>query len=158
MKTRTYSELILLPTFEERFEYLKLDGSVAATTFGADRYINQLFYTSPEWKKVRRDIIIRDNGCLLGLEGYEIASGILIHHMNPVTLEQLINRDPKLLDPEYLICVDKLTHNAIHFGDISLLPKLPKERMLYDTCPWKRGQHTQQREEDVRTRCELQSF
>lgn len=142
MKTmiRTYNELILLPTFDERFEYLKLlDGKIGAETFGQSRYINQAFYRSPEWKSLRNQIIIRDLGCDLGVEGYEIMKRAYIHHINPVTREQLINRDPIAWDPENLITVSQDTHNAIHFG-LNPPPAMvkPIERIPGDTCPWRR--------------------
>lgn len=138
MKIRTYSELILLPTFEERFEYLRLDGRVGEDTFGFDRYLNQLFYRSYEWKKIRDQVIIRDNGCDLGIEGYDIYGKILIHHMNPITARDIADRTELLLNPEYLICVTHDTHNAIHYGDENLIIKAPVERRPNDTCPWKR--------------------
>lgn len=135
---RTYSELILLPTFEERFEYLRLNGIVGADTFGFDRYINQLFYRSQRWKSVRNKIIIRDNGCDLGVEGYDIYGRIIIHHMNPLLVKDFVNETEFLLNPEYLIATTHNTHNAIHYGDVSLLPTAPIERRQNDTCPWKR--------------------
>lgn len=134
---KTYSELITIPTFEERFKYLRLDGSVGEQTFGFDRYINQVFYQSYEWKKVRDAVIIRDNGCDLGVEGYDIRGKILIHHMNPISLKDIQTRSDFLLNPEYLISTMHITHNAIHYGDESLLPKGPIERKKYDTCPWR---------------------
>ena len=134
---RTYSELATLPTFEERFEYLRLDGSVGEQTFGFDRYINQIFYQSYEWKKIRDFVIIRDNGCDLGIDGYEIRGKILIHHMNPITAKDIETRSEFLLNPEYLISTTHITHNAIHYGDERLLPKGPVERKKYDTCPWR---------------------
>lgn len=135
---RTYSELIKLPTFEERFQYLKLDGAVGASTFGYDRYLNQVFYRSPEWKKLRNEIIVRDNACDLGMEGYEIhGQSIIIHHMNPITAEEIEHRDSTILDPEFLITTVLNTHNAIHYGDESLLPKKPVMRTPNDTCPWR---------------------
>lgn len=138
MSIKTYSELIALPTFEERFEYLRLDGSVGEQTFGFDRYINQLFYQSYEWKKVRDFVIIRDNGCDLGVDGYDIRGKILIHHMNPITVNDIQTRSEFLLNPDYLISTTHITHNAIHYGDERLLPKGPIERTKYDTCPWRR--------------------
>lgn len=138
MTIRTYSELILLPTFEERFEYLRLDGRVGEDTFGFDRYLNQLFYRSYEWRKIRDYVIIRDNGCDLGVEGYNIYGKVLIHHMNPITARDIERRTDLLLDPEYLICVTHDTHNAIHYGDENLIIKAPIERRPNDTCPWKR--------------------
>lgn len=137
MSIRTYSNLILLPSFEERFRYLQLDGRVGEETFGFDRYLNQVFYRSPEWKAIRREVIIRDNGCDLGAEGFDIHGRILIHHMNPITLEDIERRRDYILDPEYLICVSHNTHNAIHYGDESLLITAPIERTANDTCPWK---------------------
>ena len=138
MSIKTYSELIALPTFEERFEYLRLDGSVGEQTFGFDRYINQLFYQSYEWKKIRDFVIIRDNGCDLGVEGHDIGGKILIHHMNPITVDDIQNRSEFLLNPDYLISTTHITHNAIHYGDERLLAKGPIERTKYDTCPWRR--------------------
>lgn len=134
---RTYSELIQLKTFEERFEYLKLDGIVGRETFGFDRYLNQMFYTSIEWKKFRRDIILRDNGCDLGIPGLDIVGKIFIHHLNPITKEDILNRTEYLMNPEFVICSSKLTHDAIHYGDSDLLPKGPVERKRNDTCPWR---------------------
>lgn len=138
MIIRTYSELITLPTFEERFQYLKLNGQIGESTFGFDRYLNQLFYKSDEWLRLRDQIIIRDNGCDLGLEGREIHGRILIHHMNPIRKEDILNRSRYLLDPEFLICTVKRTHDAIHYGDENLLLTIPKERRKNDTCPWRR--------------------
>lgn len=134
---RTYSELLTFDSYEERFEYLKLDGVIGQDTFGYDRYLNQQFYRTPEWKRVRDQIIVRDNGCDLGVEGYEIYGKIYIHHMNPLTPKDIIDRSDYLLNPEYLICVTMNTHNAIHYSDASLLAMLPKERTKNDTCPWK---------------------
>lgn len=136
---RTYSELIKLKTFKDRFEYLKLDGIVGEETFGFDRYMNQIFYKSREWTSVRRAVIIRDNGCDLGVEGYEIHGKILIHHMNPINLSDIVHKIDELLNPDYLITTVLSTHNAIHYGDASLLPALPIERRANDTCPWKRN-------------------
>lgn len=136
---RTYSELSKLSTFEERYEYLKLDGVVGEDTFGFDRYLNQQFYQrDPEWKKVRDYVIIRDMGCDLGIEGREIQDSITIHHMNPLTKDDLLNRTEFLLDPEYLISTSRSTHNAIHYGDENLLMKGPVERTKNDTCPWRK--------------------
>lgn len=134
---RTYSELIKLPTFEERFRYLKLDGRVGEATFGFDRYLNQIFYKSEEWKALRRYLIVRDNGCDLGIEGREIHTRILVHHMNPITKDDILSRSEFLLNPEYLICTIKNTHDAIHFGDEDLLFKDPIKRRKNDTCPWR---------------------
>lgn len=136
---RTYSELITLRTFKDRFEYLKLDGIVGEETFGFDRYMNQIFYKSREWTSVRQSVIIRDNGCDLGVEGYEIHGKILIHHMNPINLSDIVHKTDELLNPDYLITTVLSTHNAIHYGDASLLPVLPIERRANDTCPWKRN-------------------
>lgn len=136
--TKSYSELIKLETFEERFEYLKLNGRVGESTFGYDRYLNQLFYTTAEWKAARNLVIIRDNGCDLGIDDRNIGGRIFIHHINPITKEDILNRHPKLFDPENLICVSKLTHDAIHYGDENLLIKAPIERSKNDTCPWRR--------------------
>ena len=138
MSIRTYSELITLPTFEERFKYLQLNGQVGKDTFGFDRYINQNFYRSLEWKRVRDKVILRDNGCDLGVEGYEIHGRILIHHMNPITIRDIESMSEYLLNPEYLISTVHNTHNAIHYGDESLLITAPIERRKNDTCPWKR--------------------
>ena len=124
---RTYYELIKLKTFKDRFEYLKLDGIVGEETFGFDRYMNQIFYKSREWTSVRRAVIIRDNGCDLGVEGYEIHGKILIHHMNPINLSDIVHKTDELLNPDYLITTVLSTHNAIHYGDASLLPALPIE-------------------------------
>ena len=135
---KTYSELIKLPTFEERFEYLKLNGVVSELTFGSERYLNQMFYTSDEWRKLRNEIILRDNGCDLGIEGFDIHSKIFIHHMNPITEEDILQHSKYLIDPEYLICVSMRTHNAIHYGDISQVSSTPIERKPFDTCPWRR--------------------
>lgn len=137
MNIRTYSELIKIPTFKDRFEYLQLDGKVGEETFGFDRYLNQIFYKSPEWKAVRDFVIIRDQGCDLAMEGHEIFGRILVHHMNPIRIEDIVNRSKYLLDPEYLICTIKNTHDAIHYGDGSLLITGPIERTKNDTCPWR---------------------
>ena len=136
---RTYSELITLETFEERFLYLKLDGSIGEDTFGFDRYLNQLFYRSPEWKQVRNFIITRDMGCDLAIPDHEIINQqILIHHMNPLTKEDIINKSDYLLNPEYLICTTKKTHNAIHYGDERILDQIvPIVRTKNDQCPWR---------------------
>lgn len=135
---RTYTELIKLKTYEERFRYLALHGAIADETFGFDRYLNQRFYQSREWKQLRDKIIIRDNGCDLGMEGYEIHGKVYIHHMNPLLPKDIIDQTDFLLNPEYLICVTHNTHNAIHYGDESLLPLPLKQRELNDTCPWRR--------------------
>ena len=134
---RTYSELCQLSTFEDRFDYLRLNGSVGKDTFGFDRYLNQQFYRSREWKRIRDLVILRDNGCDLGVEGYEIRGRILIHHMNPISIEDLQHMSDFLMNPEYLICVSHRTHNAIHYGDESLIVSAPIERSQNDTCPWR---------------------
>lgn len=137
MSIRTYSELIQLPTFEERFKYLQLIGSVGKETFGFDRYHNQNFYRSAAWKRVRDQVIVRDNGCDLGIEDRIIYGKILIHHMNPINDRDILDLTDILLNPEYLICVTHATHNAIHYGDEDLLVKDPVVRFKNDTCPWK---------------------
>lgn len=137
MSIRTYSELITIPTFEERYEYLRLGGKVGEETFGFDRYLNQLFYRDQEWLKVRDYVIIRDNGCDLAMEDREIHGRILVHHMNPITKDDILHRTKYLLDPEYLICTIKNTHDAIHYGDSSLLITAPITRSKNDTCPWR---------------------
>ena len=138
MNIKTYSELITLPTFEERYRYLRLRGQVGTETFGFDRWLNQQFYKDPEWLAVRDYVIVRDNGCDLAMPDREIRTRILVHHMNPITKEDIIRRTKFLLDPEYLICTIKNTHDAIHYGDESLLIIAPTERSKNDTCPWKR--------------------
>lgn len=135
---RTYTKMVRLKTFEERFEYLRLDGVVGSDTFGFDRYLNQIFYKSREWKSLRDKVIIRDNGCDLGIEGKEISGRILIHHLNPISKNDITDKTRYLIDPEFLVCVSHATHNAIHYGDSSLLPKEPAVRTRYDTCPWKK--------------------
>lgn len=137
MSIRCYSELIEIPTFEERFGYLQLNGSVGKDTFGFDRYMNQTFYQSREWKKVRDFVILRDNGCDLGVDGYTIYGKVLIHHMNPITVKDIATVSNFLMNPEYLICVSHTTHNAIHYGDENLIPKGPIIRTPNDTCPWR---------------------
>lgn len=135
---RTYSELITLPTFEERYRYLRLGGTVGEDTFGFDRWINQRFYKDPEWLAIRDQVIVRDNGCDLGIEGREIYGKILVHHMNPITKDDILNRTDFLLNPEYLICTIKSTHDAIHYSDEGLLMKEPITRTKNDTCPWRK--------------------
>lgn len=138
MSIRTYSELIRLPTFEERYRYLRLGGVVGEETFGFDRYLNQQFYTSDKWRAVRDRVIVRDNGCDLAMAGREIRGGrILVHHMNPITIDDILQQSEFLMNPEYLICTVKNTHDAIHYGDESLLIAAPVERFRNDTCPWK---------------------
>lgn len=135
---KTYSELITFPTFEERFDYLNLDGQIGDETFGYDRYLNQLLYKSKEWRKLRNEIIIRDNGCDLGIEDRKIFGKILVHHINPITIEDVEEHNPIIFDPENLITTTKLTHDAIHFGDSSLLMEsIPTVRTPNDTCPWR---------------------
>lgn len=135
---RTYTELMKLKTFEERYRYLKLVARVGEETFGFDRYLNQQFYHSQEWKSIRNEIIIRDSACDLGIIGREMSKGIIIHHMNPITKDDLIHQTDFLLNPDYLICTSKKTHSAIHYGDDSLLFDGITERTKDDTCPWRR--------------------
>lgn len=137
MVLRRYSEIKRLKTFEERYEYLRIGGLVGESTFGFERYLNQALYTSQKWRQLRSQIIIRDNGCDLGIEGRDIFDKIIIHHMNPLTREQIQDPDDSMFDPEYLICVSHNTHNAIHYGDASLLSKEYVPRRPNDTCPWK---------------------
>lgn len=138
MSIKTYSELKTFNSFEDRFNYLKLDGSIGIETFGFDRIFNQRFYTSKEWKDVRDFVIVRDNGCDLGVEGFDIyGQRIIIHHLNPIALEDIDRRTDFLLNPEYLITTTHQTHNAIHYGDENLLVKSPIERSKNDTCPWR---------------------
>lgn len=134
---RSYSELSKLKTFEERFRYLQLNGAVGQETFGFDRYLNQRFYRSQKWKSVRDAVIIRDNGCDLGIKDRMIFGRVLIHHMNPISIDDIRQQSELLLNPEYLVCVSHDTHNAIHYGDENLLITLPIERTKNDTCPWK---------------------
>ena len=135
---RTYSDLIQLPTYKERFEYLKLLGEVGKDTFGFDRYLNQNFYKSPIWRKIRNEVILRDNGCDLSHQDFPIAGKIIIHHMNPVDTDDIVYQREVLLNPDYLVCVSHATHNAIHYGDVELLPSDPIERKPNDTCPWRK--------------------
>lgn len=135
---KTYSNLKQFESLKDRYEYLKIGGIVGDSTFGHNRYLNQEFYRSKEWLEVRDYVIIRDNGCDLGVEGFEIHSKILVHHMNPITLADIENRNPDILNPEYLISTSDRTHQAIHFGDKDLLPKDPIIRKPNDTVPWKR--------------------
>lgn len=135
---RTYSELIALKSFKERFAYLKLDGKVGEDTFAWDRYLNQQFYSSKEWKRIRRDVIVRDHGCDLAHPDFEISGRIIIHHMNVLTAGDIINQSEFLTNPEYLISVAPITHNAIHYGDESLLMTEPIVRTKNDTCPWRK--------------------
>lgn len=136
MRIRRYSEVVRYNTFEDRFNYLVLGGEVGETTFGFDRYINQNFYRSPEWQRARRDVIVRDEGCDLGIPGYEIHTELLVHHINPMTLDDISHGEDWILDPEYLICVTKRTHNAIHYGDAGLLKQPFEERRPGDTKLW----------------------
>lgn len=137
MSIKRYSELIKFDTFEERFQYLRLDGIVGEDTFGFDRYLNQIFYRSQKWKRIRNEIIIRDCGCDLGVPGFEINGRVIIHHMNPISLKDIEKESEFLLDPEYLITTVHNTHNAIHYGDEKLLITKPITRTKNDTCPWK---------------------
>lgn len=139
MNDKSYSEMITMSEFDDRFRYAKLDGKVGMDTFGFDRYLNQQFYRSKEWKRLRDQIIIRDNGCDLGVPGHEIYGKIYIHHLNPLSPEDITESTEKLFDPNNLVCVSAETHNAIHYGDESILEKNKiVERSPGDTCPWKR--------------------
>lgn len=135
---KTYSELIKIPSFEDRFKYLCLDGNVGEATFGGHRYLNQMLYKSPEWKSTRREVILRDNGCDLAHEDYEIIGSIYIHHLNPITIDDILNRSPCVFDLENLICTSFKTHNAIHYGtdDVAFNKQLIN-RSKNDTCPWR---------------------
>lgn len=133
---KTYKDLRRLSTFEERFEYLKLGGAVGNSTFGFDRYLNQLLYHSTDWRRTRDHIIVRDNGCDLGIDDRDIHNGILIHHINPITVANIERGDDCVYDPENLICTSHNTHNAIHYGDVSILTQLPKARLKGDTQLW----------------------
>lgn len=136
---KNYKELSRLTTFAERFNYMKLHGAVGKETFGFDRIFNQMFYSrSAEWRRVRDQVIIRDNGCDLGMEGHDIYGKIIVHHMNPISLNDIQDVTDFLLNPDYLICVSHETHNAIHYGNESLLSKTPVDRTRNDTCPWKK--------------------
>ena len=134
---RCYSDLVKLKTIEERFDYLKVHSRIGDDTFGFDRWLNQRFYNSKEWQNIRDFVIIRDGGCDLAMDGYEIRGKLYVHHMNPIEQTDIIHSTDILIDPEYLICVSHNTHNAIHYGDISLLVTDPVERRPNDTCPWK---------------------
>lgn len=136
-QTRRYSDLIKINDYLQRFQYLKLGGAVGAETFGFERYLNQQFYRTEAWKKVRDFVIIRDSGCDMAFPGREIHSKILIHHINPITPKDIVERQDWILDPEYLVCVSKQTHDAIHYGDESLLILDPIVRRKNDTCPWR---------------------
>ena len=135
MSIKTYSELSKLTTFEERYNYLRLNGLVGKETFGFDRYLNQVFYRSSKWRSIRDFVIVRDNGCDLGIEGREIHGRIIIHHMNPITIQDITQQTEFLLDPEFLISTAHETHNAIHYGDTNLLTQESLERNRNDTCP-----------------------
>lgn len=139
MTIRTYSELIKLPTFEERYRYLRIGGKVGEDTFGFDRYLNQIFYRSDEWLDIRDFVIVRDLGCDLGCVDREIPKGIpiIVHHMNPITKADILERSKFLLDPEYMISTYKRTHDAIHYGNDDSIMEMTIERSMYDTCPWK---------------------
>lgn len=137
MSVRTYSELIAIPTYKERFEYLKLDGAVGVDTFGYDRYLNQILYHSSEWRSFRNEMNLRDNGCDLAAEGYLIHGNFLLHHLNPITVDDVVNRRPNVFDPENVVTTILKTHNAIHYGDSSLLILEPIVRTKNDTCPWR---------------------
>lgn len=137
LMTKKYGELVRLKSFDERVNYLKTNSQVGLPTFGWERYLNQKLYCSPEWKRLRNEIIIRDNGCDLALEGYNIYSHIIIHHIEPISIEDIRNRDPKIMDPDNLVCVSHNTHNLIHYGNNSLYPHVITERKKNDTCPWK---------------------
>lgn len=135
---RTYSELITIPTFEERYQYLKLSGTVGEDTFGFRRWLNQGFYHSTDWLRFRDRIILRDAGCDLASEGFEIYGSVIIHHLNPITYEDILNRNPCILDPNNVVCTKLSTHNAIHYGDETFLAMEPAGRSRNDTCPWKK--------------------
>lgn len=139
MKILTYNELILLGTWEERLEYLKLDSSVGNTTFGYDRYLNQLFYRSKEWRSIRRDIIVRDRGFDLGVEDRLIVGKICVHHMNPLKVSDIVDSTEYLLNPDFLICCSEETHKYIHYGIKRDMPKTVVERAPFDTCPWRKS-------------------
>lgn len=136
MRNRRYSELRCLETFDERFDYLRLGGSVGRSTFGFDRHLNQVFYTSREWRDIRQHVVIRDNGCDLGVEGYDIHTGLLVHHMNPMSADDILHREDWILDPEYLIATTHNTHNAIHYGTEGYDPNRVPMRTRGDTTLW----------------------
>lgn len=135
---KTYTEMCSLPTFEERFRYLQLNGAVGSATFGSARYLNQALYKSDLWKRIKRKVILRDNGCDLGIEGREIMDKVYVHHINPISAEDILNRNPVVFDPENLVTVSLNTHNAIHYSSEDILVKLPEERKPNDTCPWRK--------------------
>lgn len=134
---RRYSDLVQIDSFIERYRYLKINGRIGEDTFGFDRWLNQVLYTSDEWRRIRRFVILRDNGCDLGIEDRDIGGLIIVHHMNPITKEMILDRDPLVFDPEYLISCSDLTHKAIHYGDENLLMTEPVIRRPNDTCPWR---------------------
>lgn len=138
MIEKCYSELSKIDTIIGRYEYLKEESTIGQVVFGHDRFLNQIFYNSPEWKRVRRSVIIRDDGCDMGLQGYPISGIIVVHHLNPITLDDIKNRSKKILDPEFLVCVSRNTHYAITYGDPNFLPKDPIIRFRNDTIPWKK--------------------
>ena len=135
---KTYTEMCSLPTFEERFRYLQLNGAVGSATFGSARYLNQALYKSDLWKRTKRKVILRDNGCDLGIEGREIMDKVYVHHINPISAEDILNRNPVIFDPENLVTVSLNTHNAIHYSSEDILVKLLEERKPNDTCPWRK--------------------
>ncbi len=137
-KIKCYSELRKLKSLEDRYDYLRLNSVVGESTFGYDRYLNQVLYRSPKWKAARDKVIIRDNGCDLGVPDFEIYSSITIHHMNAITIEDIEDERPEVFDPEYLICTSDITHKAIHYGNKNLLPKAMISRKRNDTSPWKK--------------------
>ena len=137
VKTKTYSELIRLEKYMDRYQYLMLSGRVGQETFGYERFLNQSLYKSYEWRSVRDEVIVRDHGCDLGMEGYEIYESIIVHHMNPITMDDIQNRNEDIFNPEYLVSTSFSTHNAIHYGDEGLLITEPIIRTKNDTCPWK---------------------
>lgn len=138
MKSKSYRELSDISDYVKRFEYLKIGGTIGELTFNGHRYLNQKFYTSdPQWLKVKQRVILRDDGCDMGHPDFPIFGRIIVHHISPITIDDLIQRNPKIFDPENLICVSHNTHNAIHYGDISLLKLPPVERRANDTCPWR---------------------
>ena len=137
VKTKTYSELIRLEKYMDRYQYLMLSGRVGQETFGYERFLNQSLYKSHEWRSVRDEVIVRDHGCDLGMEGYEIYGSIIVHHMNPITMDDIQNRNEDIFNPEYLVSTSFSTHNAIHYGDEGLLITEPIIRTKNDTCPWK---------------------
>jgi hypothetical protein len=136
---KTYSELITMSDFLDRYRYLRLGGKVGEETFGVERYLNQIFYKTKEWLHIRHHVIVRDQGRDLGVEGYDIGGRIIVHHMNPLTIDDILNRSKFLLDPEYLISTSHMTHQAITYGNERLLMTAPVERTKFDTCPWRQG-------------------